>query len=200
MLCYLLTYLLPGYKICDDDVVAIARLRKDSLKTFKVPHCCVDSSSPVVGSNFSDMVGLDGSDCIAILCTHWLHHDSEFPDPWPLDLRLDHSSDCESQEFCWNHFIVIIMDTASRYASEECVSNDFFRHLLDDSQKSYLIQEPSPSVNAVELLVTHNRSCKHTVQCCQLSIWFTLSHCLDVSTGLVPLCYPEGMTAWVMPD
>ena len=33
------------------------------------------------------------------------------------------------------------------------VSNDFFRHSLDDSQTSYLTQVSSPSLNTVELLV-----------------------------------------------
>ena len=33
--------------------------------------------------------------------------------------------------------ITTTMDTSSRYASQECVSKDFFRHSLDDSQTSY---------------------------------------------------------------
>ena len=34
--------------------------------------------------------------------------------------------------------IIIIIDTSSWYASEEHVSNNFFRHSLDDNQKSYV--------------------------------------------------------------
>ena len=62
------------------------------------------------------------------------------------------------------NWIEIIIDTSLWYstATEGCVSNDFFRHLLDDSETPYLTQVPSPSLNAVELIVIHNRPCKHS--------------------------------------
>ena len=55
-------------------------------------------------------------------------------------------------------------DTSLRYstATEGCVSNDFFRHSLDDSPASYLTQLPSPSLNTIELIVIHNRPCEHS--------------------------------------
>ena len=46
-------------------------------------------------------------------------------------------------------------------ATEGCVSNDFFRHSLDDSPASYLTLMPSPSLNTVELIV---------IQCSQPSL------------------------------
>ena len=56
------------------------------------------------------------------------------------------------------------MDTSLRYsiATEGCVSNDFFRHSLDDSPAPYLTQLPSPSLNTIELIVIHNRPCEHS--------------------------------------
>ena len=46
-------------------------------------------------------------------------------------------------------------DTSLRYstATEECISNDIFRHSLYDSPASYLTELPSPSLNTVELIV-----------------------------------------------
>ena len=87
-------------------------------------------------------------------------------------------------------------DTSLRYstATEECVSNDFFRHLLDDSPASYLTKLPSPSLNTVELIVIHNCPCEHSSQL-QLSIRFTPSRCLDVRQDWYPMYYPEGMKA-----
>ena len=38
-----------------------------------------------------------------------------------------------------------IMDTSSRHASEGCVSNDFFRHSLDNSRTSYLLYSICPA-------------------------------------------------------
>ena len=58
------------------------------------------------------------------------------------------------------------------------ITLDFFRHLLDDSCPSYLIQVPGPSLNSIELLVIHNCPCKHSSKL-QLSIWFTPSRYLD---------------------
>ena len=70
-------------------------------------------------------------------------------------------------------------DTSLRYttATEECVSNDFFRHSLDDSHTSHLTQVFGQSLNTVELIVIHNRPCKHSSKL-QLSIRFTPSRCL----------------------
>ena len=51
------------------------------------------------------------------------------------------------------------MNTSSSWystTSEGCVSNDFFRHSLDDSQISYLIKVSGPSrptLNVTEMLV-----------------------------------------------
>ena len=52
--------------------------------------------------------------------------------------------------FKMKEVFIIIMDTSSWYIS---VSNNFFRHLLDNSQTSYLIQVPSPFLNAIELVI-----------------------------------------------
>lgn len=30
-----------GYEISEDDVIAIARLRGHSLKSYNIPHCCI---------------------------------------------------------------------------------------------------------------------------------------------------------------
>ena len=79
-------------------------------------------------------------------------------------------------------------------ATEGCVSNDSFRHSLDDSPASYLTYLPSPSLNTVELIVIRNRPCKHSSQL-QLSIRFTASRCLDVRQDWYPMYYPEGMKA-----
>ena len=91
-------------------------------------------------------------------------------------------------------------DTSLQYstATEGYVSNDFFRLSLDDSQTSYLTQGPSSSLNTVELLVVHNRPCKHSSKL-QLSIRFTPSRCLDVRQDWYPMYNPEGMKARVSP-
>ena len=85
-------------------------------------------------------------------------------------------------------------------ATEGCVSNDLFRHSLDDSLASYLTQLPSPSLNTVELIVIHNRSCEYSSKL-QLSIRFTPSRCLDVRQDWYPMAmyYPKGMKARVSP-
>ena len=38
-----LTYSLvfAGWAICDNDVIAISRLRGNNLKTLDIPHCCI---------------------------------------------------------------------------------------------------------------------------------------------------------------
>ena len=118
-----------------------------------------------------------------------------------------HSTKCFQQKklsqskwdkFAMGSFNIIIMDTSSWYASDEGVSNDFFRHSLDDSQISYLIQVPGPSLNAVDLLVIHNHPCKHSSKL-GLFIRFTPSRCLDVQQDWCPVYYPEGMKARVSP-
>ena len=65
-------------------------------------------------------------------------------------------------------------DTSLQYSTvtEGSVSNDYFRHSLDDSQTSYSTQVPNPSLNTVELIVIHNRPCKHSSKL-QLFIRFT---------------------------
>ena len=83
-------------------------------------------------------------------------------------------------------------------ATEGCVSNDFFRHSLDDSPATYLTQLPSPSLNTVELIVIHNCPCEHSSKL-QLSIRFTPSRCLDVRQDWYPMYYPKGMKARVSP-
>ena len=55
-----------------------------------------------------------------------------------------------------------------------------------------------PSLNTVELIVIHNRPCKHRSKL-QLSIQFTPSRCLDVRQDWYPIYYPEGMKAQVSP-
>ena len=95
----------------------------------------------------------------------------------------------------WNGMELILhCDTAT----EGCVSNDFFRHSLDDSPASYLTYLPSPSLNTVELIVIHNSPCEHSSKL-QLSIRFTPSRCLDVRQDWYPMYYPEGMKARVSP-
>ena len=79
---------------------------------------------------------------------------------------------------------------------KDVFSNDFFRHSLDDSPASYLIQLPSPSLNTVKLIVIHNHTCEHSSKL-QLSIRYTPSRCLDVWQDWYPMYYPEGMKARV---
>ena len=83
-------------------------------------------------------------------------------------------------------------------ATEGCVSNDFFRHSLDDSPGTYLTYLPSPSLNTVELIVIHNCPCEHSSKL-QLSIRFSPSRCLDVRQDWYPMYYPEEMKARVSP-
>ena len=92
----------------------------------------------------------------------------------------------------WIELNWIETDTSLQYstATEGCVSNDFFRYSLDDSQTSYLTQVPSPSLNTVELIVINDRPCKHSSKL-QLSIRFTPSRCLDVRQDWYPMYYPE---------
>ena len=52
---------------------------------------------------------------------------------------------------------------------EKVEMTPLFRHSPDDSPASYSTQVPSPSLNTVELLVIHNRPCKHSSKL-QLSI------------------------------
>ena len=66
------------------------------------------------------------------------------------------------------------------------------RHLM------YLTQVPCPSLNTVELLVIHNRPCKHSSKL-QLSVRYTPSRCLDVRQDWYPMYYPGGMKARVGP-
>ena len=95
----------------------------------------------------------------------------------------------------WLIELILHFDTAT----EGCVSNDFSRHLLDDSTASYLTaSQPSPSLNTVELIVIHNRPCEHSSKL-QLSIRFTPSRCLDVRQDWYPMYYPKGMKARVIP-
>ena len=37
----ILPYLFVGYEISEDDVIAIARLRGHSLRSYNIPHCCI---------------------------------------------------------------------------------------------------------------------------------------------------------------
>ena len=62
-------------------------------------------------------------------------------------------------------------------------SNDFFGHSLNDSHKSYLILVPSPSLNAVELLLYI------TLPANRSKLRFTPSRCLDV--WLLPIVLPQ---------
>ena len=91
-------------------------------------------------------------------------------------------------------------DTSLQYstATVGCVSNDFFRHSLDDSQASYLTQLPSPSLNIVELIVFHNRPYKRSSKL-QLSFRFTPSRCLDDRQDWYPMYYPKGMKTRMSP-
>ena len=98
-------------------------------------------------------------------------------------------------EIDWLIELIIYCDTAT----EGCVSNDFFRHSLDDKLTTrHLIWHSCPSLNTVELIVIHNRSCEHSSNL-QLSIRFTPSRCLDVWQDWYPMYYPEGMKARVSP-
>ena len=94
----------------------------------------------------------------------------------------------------WLIELILHCDTAT----EECVSNDFFRHSLDDSR--HLIWHSCPAhpwiPNTVELIVIHNSPCEHSSRL-QLSIRFTPSRCLDVRQNWYPMYYPEGMKARV---
>ena len=81
---------------------------------------------------------------------------------------------------------------------EGCVSNNFFRHSLDDSHTSHLTQKSGPSSNTAELIVIHNHPCKHSSKL-QLSIRFTPSRCLEVQQDWYQMYYPEGMKARVSP-
>ena len=89
-------------------------------------------------------------------------------------------------------------------ATEGCVSNDFFRHSLDDSPATYLTccpaqyRIPLESLNTAEVIVIHNSPCEHSSKL-QLSIRFTPSRCLDVRQDWYPMYYPEGMKARVSP-
>ena len=80
--------------------------------------------------------------------------------------------------------------------SEGYISNDFFRHSIDDSQTTYLTEVSGPSLNIFELLVIRNRPCKHSSKL-QLSIRFTPS--LDVRQDWYPMYYLKGMKARVSP-
>ena len=99
----------------------------------------------------------------------------------------------------WAFWALIELKLHCDTATEGCVSNDFFRHSLDDScLASYLTYLPSPSLNTVELIVIHNRPCIHSSKL-QLSIRFTPSRCLGVRQDWYPMYYPEGMKARVSP-
>ena len=95
-------------------------------------------------------------------------------------------------------------DTSLRYSTttEGCVSNDFFRHSLDDSPASYLTQLlPSLSLNTVELIVIHNRpvitlnenNLRHRLI---YYSWLILIHCLSSSDSTV---HPEKSASWELP-
>ena len=70
--------------------------------------------------------------------------------------------------------------------------------MISQTPYTCMTQVPSPSLNTVQLLVIHNRPCKHSSKL-QLSIRFTPSRCLDVRQDWYPMYYPEGMKAPVSP-
>ena len=94
------------------------------------------------------------------------------------------------------------MGTSTWYstASERCVSNNFFRHLLDDSQTFYSTQVSGPHPwfkNTVELLIIHNHPYEHSSKL-QLSLihtqplsWFQQDQYLveyNVDVGQMIMC------------
>ena len=79
------------------------------------------------------------------------------------------------------YVVCVRRESAFQYSTdtEGCVSINFLRHSLDDSQTTHLTQAPSPSLNTAELIVIHNHPCKHSSKL-QLYIRFTTSRCLGV--------------------
>ena len=83
-------------------------------------------------------------------------------------------------------------------ATEGWVSNDFFRHSLDDSQATYFDIAVQPILEYRWIDSYSQQSCEHSSKL-QLSIRFTPSRCLDVRQDWYPMYYPEGMKARVSP-
>ena len=71
-------------------------------------------------------------------------------------------------------------------ATEGYVSNDLFRHSLDDSTASYLTYLPSPSLNTVELLSFHNRPWEHISKYSMFHKWLS-----KINEAFWIRCFPQ---------